>query len=218
MVNASSEMAIDWNIVSSVITSIASILALAISVYQIRLSNKHQLFERRMVAYMQVKAILSACKDAFEYLPYDDEPDKCNALFFRLLASTTSVEEYAKAIEHPWVEPDHRRFINACEHLEEQALAFQLIFKGRKCNDNTVKPVVDFIMAYQSTLLSTYRYEAILHGLRIKSSLIPEEAHYLSKDECQNDANQNIENLKGSYNAVVKLGAEEKIRKQLSII
>ena len=42
----------DWNFWCSIITAIAAIVALILSVKQSRLSNKQQLFERRLKAYM----------------------------------------------------------------------------------------------------------------------------------------------------------------------
>ena len=40
----------DWNFWCSVITALTATLALVLSVCQISLSNKHQLFDRRMEA------------------------------------------------------------------------------------------------------------------------------------------------------------------------
>ena len=53
----------DWNFWCSIITAIAAIVALILSVKQSRLSNKQQLFERRLRAYMLANGLISLCKD-----------------------------------------------------------------------------------------------------------------------------------------------------------
>ena len=52
----------------SVITALTAILALVLSVRQISLSNKHQLFDRRMEAYMLTNGLIALCKDNYMWL------------------------------------------------------------------------------------------------------------------------------------------------------
>ena len=52
----------DWNFWCTVMTSVAAVIAIGVSVHQIRLSNKQQLFERRLKAYMMANSIISLCK------------------------------------------------------------------------------------------------------------------------------------------------------------
>ena len=53
----------DWNFWCTVMTSVAAVVAIGVSVHQIRLSNKQQLFERRLKAYMMANSIISLCKE-----------------------------------------------------------------------------------------------------------------------------------------------------------
>ena len=55
-------MIIDWNFWLSVITAIAAIVALFLSVRQIQLSNKQQLFERRLNAYIITNGLIELYK------------------------------------------------------------------------------------------------------------------------------------------------------------
>ncbi len=51
-------MSNDWNFWFSVITAAAAVIAIYLSFYQIRLSNKQQLFDKRMEIYMIVKGLI----------------------------------------------------------------------------------------------------------------------------------------------------------------
>lgn len=57
----------DWNFWCTVMTSVAAVVAIGVSVHQIRLSNKQQLFERRLKAYMMANSIISLCKENYVY-------------------------------------------------------------------------------------------------------------------------------------------------------
>lgn len=56
----------DWNLLCSIITALVAIVALFLSFYQITLSNKQNLFDRRLKAYMLVNGLVSICKDNYE--------------------------------------------------------------------------------------------------------------------------------------------------------
>lgn len=55
----------DWNFWCTVMTSIAAFIALYLSVRQIKLGNKQQLFDRRLKVYMLVNSIISLCKENY---------------------------------------------------------------------------------------------------------------------------------------------------------
>ena len=52
----------DWNFWCTVMTSVAAFVAIYLSVRQMQLSNKQQLFDRRLKAYMLANGIISLCK------------------------------------------------------------------------------------------------------------------------------------------------------------
>ena len=58
----------DWNFWCSILTALTAVLALGLSVHQIRLSNKQHLFDRRLKVYMLVDGIISLCKDCYMWL------------------------------------------------------------------------------------------------------------------------------------------------------
>lgn len=103
----------DWNFWCSVITALTATLALVLSVRQISLSNKHQLFDRRMEAYMLTNGLIALCKDNYMWLsPKREEmPQFANDYIFIWLTNNTYMEKQADAIEHPLEQPFHKEFL-----------------------------------------------------------------------------------------------------------
>ncbi len=55
----------EWNFGCSILTALTAILALGLSVHQIRLSNKQHLFDHRLKAYMLANGLISLCKENY---------------------------------------------------------------------------------------------------------------------------------------------------------
>ena len=102
----------DWNFWCTVMTSIAAVVALGLSVYQIQLSNKQQLFDRRLKAYNLVSSLISLCKENYTWLSEKREtkPQLTNDFDFIYLTNNTYMEGQAEAIKHPLEQPFHRNF------------------------------------------------------------------------------------------------------------
>ena len=58
----------DWNFWCSIFTALTAVLALVLSVYQIRLSNKQNLFDRRLKTYMLTSGLISLCKENYMWI------------------------------------------------------------------------------------------------------------------------------------------------------
>ena len=121
----------DWNFWCSVITALTAILALVLSVRQISLSNKHQLFDRRMEAYMLTNGLIALCKDNYMWLSPKREqmPQFANDYVFIWLTNNTYMEKQADAIEYPLEQPFHKEFLQKREEIRITAAEIDLIFK-----------------------------------------------------------------------------------------
>ena len=79
----------DWNFWCTVMTSIAAFIALYLSVRQIKLGNKQQLFDRRLKVYMLVNSIISLCKENYTlegadiFLDYLSDQSKFMSVLYR---------------------------------------------------------------------------------------------------------------------------------------
>lgn len=127
-------MFMDLNFWTTSITAIAAIIALGISIYQIRLSNKQHLFDRRLNAYFIANGLFSLYSECKVFLKTIDKEEVLYAIeyFFIPLTNNSYLEKQAYAIQHPLEEPYHQEFFKKREELRKLAMEMQLIFKGRE--------------------------------------------------------------------------------------
>lgn len=209
----------DWNFWCTVMTSVASVIALCVSVHQIRLSNKQQLFDRRLKAYMMANSIISLCKENYVFLSEKrkTEPQFANDLVFIWLTNNTYMEGQAEAIEHPLEQPFHKDFLQKREELRNMAMEFEFIFKG-----NVASLYGNFLRDYENALAVMYQYEIIIRKMKEENEKYPHTSEVLSKmfseEEYRDRLYDALGKLKASYDAVSQEKNDKQLRKQLTLI
>lgn len=209
----------DWNFWCTVMTSVVAFIALCLSVRQIQLSNKQQLFDRRLKAYMLVNSIISLCKENYMWLSEkrEAEPQLANDFIFMLFINNTYMESQAKAIQHPLEQPFHNEFLKKREELRSVAMEFELIFKG-----NVASLYSDFLGDYEKTLAIMYQYQIIIKSINEENSKHPrsleELSQLFSEKKYRDRLYDALDKLRESYDAVAQEKVEKKLRKQLVLI
>lgn len=209
----------DWNFWCTVMTSVASVIALCVSVHQIRLSNKQQLFDRRLKAYMMANSIISLCKENYVFLSEKRkaEPQFANDLVFVWLTNNTYMEGQAEAIEHPLEQPFHKELLKKREELRNMAMEFEFIFKG-----NVASLYGNFLRDYENALAVMYQYEIIIRKMKEENEKYPNTSEVLSKmfseEEYRDRLYDALGKLKASYDAVSQEKNDKQLRKQLTLI
>lgn len=209
----------DWNFWCTVMTSAAAVVAIGVSVRQIRLSNKQQLFDRRLKAYMMASSIISLCKENYIFLSEQRkaEPRFANGFVFIWLTNNTYMEGHAEAIEHPLEQPFHKEFLQKREELRNVAMEFELIFKG-----NVASLYSNFLRDYESALAVMYQYQIIINKMREENRKHPNTSEVLSKmfseEEYRDRLYDALGKLKASYDAVSQEKNDKQLRKQLALI
>lgn len=155
-------MNIDWNFIFSVLTGVTAIIALVLTLVQIKSSNKQSLFDRRVRAYLITDGLVSLYKENINIFEKDfkDQPFFEVDYIFCLLTNNTYLEEISKAINAPLEEPGHRNLLIKREEMKQLALEVELIFKGIIKDD-----VSRFILAYQDLLFKMYQYQILLNKM-----------------------------------------------------
>ena len=94
----------NWNFWLSLITVVTAILAVVLSVEQIRLSNKQHLFERRLNAYMIVSGLVSLYQENKNLIERkrEDEPQYAIDQEFIWLTNNAYMEAQSEVIVHPY--------------------------------------------------------------------------------------------------------------------
>ena len=209
----------DWNFWCTVMTSVAAVVAIGVSVHQIRLSNKQQLFERRLKAYMMANSIISLCKENYVFLSEKRkaEPQFANDLVFVWLTNNTYMEGQAEAIEHPLEQPFHKDFLQKREELRNMAMEFEFIFKG-----NVASLYGNFLRDYENALAVMYQYEIIIRKMKEENEKYPHTSEVLSKmfseEEYRDRLYDALGKLKVSYDTVSQEKNDKQLRKQLTLI
>lgn len=202
----------DWNFWCSVITALTATLALVLSVRQIRLSNKQQLFDRRLKVYMLANGLISLCKDNYIWLSPKREqiPQFANDYIFIWLTNNTYMENQVDAIEHPLEQPFHKEFLRKREELRITAAEIDLIFKGK-----VALAYSNFLRSYEAALAAMYEYQIIVDEMQKENEKHPmtiEEAGKMFSEEKYRDSLYDaMDNLRKACDAV----AEEKVKKQI---
>lgn len=209
----------DWNFWCTVMTSVAAVVAIGVSAHQIRLSNKQQLFERRLKAYMMANSIISLCKENYVFLSEKRkaEPQFANDLVFVWLTNNTYMEGQAEAIEHPLEQPFHKELLKKREELRNMAMEFEFIFKG-----NVASLYGNFLRDYENALAVMYQYEIIIRKMKEENEKYPHTSEVLSKmfseEEYRDRLYDALGKLKVSYDTVSQEKNDKQLRKQLALI
>ena len=209
----------DWNFWCTVMTSVAAVVAIGVSVHQIRLSNKQQLFDRRLKAYMMANSIISLCKENYVFLSEKRkaEPQFANDLVFVWLTNNTYMEGQAEAIEHPLEQPFHKELLKKREELRNMAMEFEFIFKG-----NVASLYGNFLRDYENALAVMYQYEIIIRKMKEENEKYPHTSEVLSKmfseEEYRDRLYDALGKLKVSYDTVSQEKNDKQLRKQLALI
>lgn len=209
----------DWNFWCSVITALTATLALVLSVRQIRLSNKQQLFDRRLKVYMLANGLISLCKDNYIWLsPKREEiPQFANDYIFIWLTNNTYMENQVDAIEHPLEQPFHKEFLRKREELRITAAEIDLIFKGK-----VALAYSNFLRSYEAALAAMYEYQIIVDEMQKENKKHPmtiEEAGKMFSEEKYRDSLYDaMDNLRKAYDAVAEEKVKKQIKKQLKLV
>lgn len=209
----------DWNFWCSVITALTATLALVLSVRQIRLSNKQQLFDRRMKAYMLANGLIALCEDNYMWLSPKREqiPQFANDYIFIWLTNNTYMEKQADAIEHPLEQPFHKEFLRKREELRITAAEIDLIFKGK-----VALAYSNFLRSYEAALAAMYEYQIIVDEMQKENEKHPmtieKAGEMFSEEKYRDNLYDAMDNLRIAYDAVAEEKVKKQIKKQLKLV
>ena len=154
------------NLVFSIVTASIAIIAVVISVIQIKKSNKQALFERRLKAYLTVKWMKNLCDEhesiSNHYLEEaQKEPLLDIDLLFLWMTNCSALEEIQPVINHSLEEDFQRKYLLKIEELKNLCEEVQLIFPN-----NNGQKLADFIFHYTEMLVSIYKYKVAIKRIK----------------------------------------------------
>lgn len=151
------EETIDLTNLPEYISAIEAIIALLISCYQARLSNKQSLFNRRLNLWITVDKLMSVYANNAKNLEHDDEPQMAIDLLFVGLTNTTYLQSISASINHV-LDADHQLKLHLkLDEMRSLAMEARFCFKGKSGD-----ALADFIEDYQALLFSIYQYQIMV--------------------------------------------------------
>lgn len=142
------------------ISAIVAIIALLISCYQARLSNKQSLFNRRLNIWITVDKLMSVYANNAKNLKHDDEPQMAIGLLFVWLTNTTYLQSISASINKALDTDLQLKLHLKLDEMRSLAMEARFCFKGK-----SGEAIADFIEAYQSLLFSMYQYRILLNKM-----------------------------------------------------
>ncbi|WP_054198879.1 hypothetical protein [Clostridium baratii] len=211
-------MTIDGNFIVSVITAIVAIIALVLTLRQIKLSNKQHLFDKRMENYLIAMGLIQLYENNHRiFNEKEDGPLFALDYDFALLTNNTYLEQITPVIDNPLKGANHKNFLIKLEDLNEVGTKIKFLF-----SKNEAKVLSDFVFSYRKVLFSMYQYQITLNKMHEIN-----RDHKLSLEEIQQVANEpeqriklqkDFQNLKQVYELLKKKNIEKYIEKQIKLL
>lgn len=208
----------DWNFLFSVITGVTAIIAIVLTIIQIQLSNKQNLFDRRLESYIKIDGLIQLYQENKNLIESNrkDEPIFSVDFEFLWLTNNTYLEEVCEAIKKPLEEPGHKKFLIKREELKKLAVEAELVFKG-----TTVANISRFILAYEHLLFRMCQYKILLENMREYSekfkATLEEAQEVVSEPSHRRELLEAYTAIKLSYSQVLQDKTVEKLRRQIKL-
>ena len=142
------------------ISAIVAIIALLISCYQARLSNKQSLFNRRLNIWITVDKLMSVYVKNAKDLELDNEPQMAIGQLFEWLTNTTYLQSISASINKVLDADLQLKLHLKLDEMRSLAMEAKFCFKGK-----SGEAIAEFIEDYQSLLFSMYQYQVLFNKM-----------------------------------------------------
>lgn len=193
-----------------------AIIALLISCYQARLSNKQSLFNRRLNIWITVDKLMSVYVKNAKDLEHDDEPQMDIDLQFALLTNTTYLQSISTSINHVLDADPQLNLHLKLDEMRTLAMEVRFCFKGK-----SGEAIAEFIEAYQSLLSSMYQYQILLNKMlqnaREYQWTLEQASEKLHEPDQRQDLFERESTLAASYKTLCQLNKRGAIQRQIQL-
>lgn len=210
-----------YNNLLSIITIIATLIALWQTHKQIKISNKQYLFDKRLSKYLLAKGLLELYKDNESLLDYTDDPDNEAIIVdyqFINLTNNNYLKDVTCIINEPKNNELKNNFLVKIEELKQLSNEVRFLFPNK-----SGLLLSNFIMKYQNVLMGLYKYQIVLDLMKKDKISRKNKPTY---NELQNEYGElkhrhrlydAIDDLKKSFYEVVNKKVINKIEKSIKL-
>lgn len=205
----------------SIITIIATLIALWQTHKQIKISNKQFLFDKRLSKYLLANGLLELYNDNETLLDYtdylDDEPIIVDSQFINL-TNNNYLKDINCIIKEPKNNELKNNFLVKIEELKKLSNEIKFLF-----HDNNGVLLGNFIMEYQNVLMELYKYQIVLDSMVNDNIPRKNKPPYNELQKNYDELKHRhrlynaIDNLKKSYHEVASKKTVNEIEKSIKL-
>ena len=153
------------NIAVSIVSVGIALVALFQTKRQIALSNKQQLFDRRLSCFLEFNTIYNLYAANKLYLKDDSTFYHTNDLIFLWLTNCSELEGMTLAVSKPLHQKEQTILLTKYEQLKNSAIEIAMIFDG-----NAAKTAGEFISSFADLLKTMYQQQVYISKLKAQES------------------------------------------------
>lgn len=198
------------------ISAIVAIIALLISCYQARLSNKQSLFNRRINIWITVDKLMSVYVKNAKGLEHGDEPQMAIGQLFEWLTNTTYLQSISASINKVLDADLQLKLHLKLDEMRSLAMEARFCFKGK-----SGEAIAEFIEAYQSLLFSMYQYQILLNKMsqsaKVYQWTLEQASEQLHEPDRRKDLFEKEDVLAASYKTLCQQNKQGAIQRQIQL-
>jgi hypothetical protein len=145
----------------SVISIIIALIALFQTNRQNSLSNKQQLFDRRLSRYLEFNTILSLYTENKLQLKDESTFYHTNDLVFSWLTNCADLEKMVLAVANPLHQNEQKTLLTKYEQLKNDAIEISMVFDG-----NAAEIAGEFVSSFAGLLKAMYQQQVYISKLK----------------------------------------------------
>lgn len=206
----------DTSLIFSIVSALIALIALFFTGKQISLSNKHQLFDRRIEKYKIIKDLLSTYESTRNALLKDKSIELSCDVYLGALFSVPCMKDLLSVVDEPLDSKNRKKFFDKCTWLSKTSMEVQIIFQGKPA-----EIMSEFCVDYFKLLQIMYfEYSKNVYELdRSISEQLGEmsdyqEIHFFPTDETIKGSINRIEKV---YKTIIDDNIENKLVKQIKL-
>lgn len=204
----------------SIITAGTAIIALFQTREQIRVSNKQNLFEKRMNILIKVTGLMKLYEENRNLMIEDNKKDDSVVLMvdfnFENLTNNTYLEDIAICVHKALEQPYQKQLLTRLEELRNISTTIMYLFP-----DKQAKVLSEFVYNYQETLFTIYQYQILSNNIRKDSIKFKTDAHDMAKQLSEPKHREKLllsyKKLEESYKKIITEDIIEEIRKKIKL-
>ena len=199
----------------SIITAIIAIIALWQTYTQIKISNKHKLFDKRVEKFMVITRLISLFEESKHLMNKKDYNDYIDVTgLFHSLTNNTYLKDIGNIIDNINQENIRQNFLVKLEELKKMSVEIEFLF-----SKNNIRLIQEFIYEYQKLLRRIYEEQIILHKIMETNRKNPTEFIKLQQKFGEKKYRERLyieyDKIKSLYDEIVKKEIIKGIKKQI---